>query len=125
MVNIVFDEPDHVGHAEGHDTPAYYEKLKELDGYIGQIIQAVKDAGMLDETIFIVTADHGGIKKGHGGKTMEEMETAFIIAGKGIKKGYEFQESMMQFDCASTIDYIFGLKQPQVWIGRPMIQVFN
>ena len=32
LVNIVFDEPDHVGHAEGHDTPAYYEKLKELDG---------------------------------------------------------------------------------------------
>ena len=27
LVNIVFDEPDHVGHAEGHDTPAYYEKL--------------------------------------------------------------------------------------------------
>ena len=125
LVNIVFDEPDHVGHAEGHDTPAYYEKLKELDGYIGQIIQAVKDAGMLDETIFIVTADHGGIKKGHGGKTMEEMGTGFIIAGKGIKKGYEFQESMMQFDCASTIAYIFGLKQPQVWIGRPMIQVFK
>lgn len=32
---------------------------------------------------------------------------------------------MMQFDCASTIAYIFGLKQPQVWIGRPMIQVFK
>lgn len=86
LVNIVFDEPDHVGHAEGHDTPAYYEKLKELDGYIGQIIQAVKDAGMLDETIFIVTADHGGIKKGHGGKTMEEMETAFILPARESRK---------------------------------------
>lgn len=125
LVNIVFDEPDHTGHSAGHDTPEYYAKLKELDGYIGQIVEAVKEAGMLDETIFIVTADHGGIKKGHGGKTMEEMETAFIISGKGIKKGYEFQESMMQFDCASTIAYIFGLKQPQVWIGRPMIQVFK
>ena len=80
---------------------------------------------MTDETIFIVTADHGGIKKGHGGKTMEEMETAFIISGKGIKKGYEFEESMMQFDCAATIAYIFGLEQPQVWIGRPMKQVFK
>jgi arylsulfatase A-like enzyme len=125
LVNIVFDEPDHTGHSAGHDTPEYYAKLKELDGYIGQIVEAVKEAGMLDETIFIVTADHGGIKKGHGGKTMEEMETAFIISGKGIKKGYEFQESMMQFDTASTIAYIFGLKQPQVWIGRPMIQVFK
>lgn len=125
LVNIVFDEPDHVGHADGHNTLAYYEKLKELDGYIGQIIQAVKDAGIWNDTIIIVTADHGGIKKGHGGKTMQEMETAFIISGKGVKKGYEFSESMMQFDCAATIAYIFGLEQPQVWIGRPMKHVFE
>ncbi|WP_459188743.1 alkaline phosphatase [Parabacteroides sp. APC149_11_2_Y6] len=125
FVNIVFDEPDHVGHSDGHDTPGYYNKLKELDGYIGEIVEAVKAAGMLDETIFIVTADHGGINKGHGGKTMQEMETPFIVCGKGIKKGYEFQESMMQFDCASTLAYIFGLQQPQVWIGRPMKQIFK
>lgn len=125
LVNIVFDNPDHVGHASGHDTPDYYAVLTKLDGYVGQIVEAVKEAGMLDDTIFIITADHGGIKKGHGGKTMEEMETAFIISGKGVKKGYEFTESMMQFDVASTIAYIFGLKQPQVWIGRPMKQVFK
>lgn len=125
LVNIVFDNPDHVGHASGHDTPDYYAVLTQLDGYVGQIVEAVKEAGMLDDTIFIITADHGGIKKGHGGKTMEEMETAFIISGKGVKKGYEFTESMMQFDVASTIAHIFGLKQPQVWIGRPMTQVFK
>ena len=122
---VAFDNPDHIGHGAGHDTPEYYAKLKELDGYIGQIIQATKDAGIFDKTIFIVTADHGGINKGHGGKTMNEMETPFIICGKNIKKGLNFNESMMQFDVASTIAYIFGLKQPQVWIGRPMKQVFN
>ena len=36
-----------------------------------------------------------------------------------------FHESMMQYDVASTIAYIFGLRQPQVWIGRPMTQVFR
>ena len=56
---------------------------------------------------------------------MQEMETPFIVCGKGIKKGYEFQESMMQFDCASTLAYILGLQQPQVWIGRPMKQIFK
>lgn len=125
LAAICFDNPDHVGHASGHDTPAYYDKLKELDGYIGEIVKAVSDAGMSDETIFIVTSDHGGINKGHGGKTMQEMETPFIISGKGIKKGYAFTESMMQFDIASTIAYIFNLEQPQVWIGRPMKQVFK
>ena len=122
---VIFDNPDHIGHADGHDTPEYYNMLKVLDGYIAQIVEAVKNAGMLDDTILIVTSDHGGINKGHGGKTMQEMETAFIISGKGIKKGYEFSESMMQFDTAATIAHIFNLKQPQVWIGRPMLQVFK
>lgn len=125
LTGIVFDNPDHVGHQAGHDTPEYYDKLQELDGYIGRIVQAVADAGMLDKTIFIITADHGGINKGHGGKTMNEMETPFIISGKNIKKGLNFQESMMQFDVATTIAAIYGLKQPQVWIGRPMMQVFK
>ena len=125
LLAICFDNPDHVGHQAGHNTPEYYSKLKELDGYVSRIIQAVTEAGMLKETIFIVTADHGGIEKGHGGKTMQEMQTPFIISGKNIKKEGEFHESMMQYDVASTIAHIFGLKQPQVWIGRPMLQVFK
>lgn len=80
---------------------------------------------MLDKTIFIVTADHGGIGKGHGGKTMQEMQTPFIISGKGIKKGVKITQSTMVFDTASTIAYIFKLNQPQVWIGRPIKQAFK
>ena len=125
LLAVIIDNPDHVGHAAGHDTPEYYAMLKELDKYVGQIVNAVKEAGMLDETIFIVTADHGGINKGHGGKTMEEMETAFIISGINIKKGHEITESMMQFDVASTIAHIFKLEQPQVWIGRPVLSAFE
>lgn len=125
LLAVCFDNPDHVGHGAGHDTPEYYATLKELDTYVARIVQAVKDAGMLEETVFIVTADHGGIGTGHGGKTMQEMQTPFIIAGKGIKRGGEFHESMMQYDVASTIAHIFGLQQPQVWIGRPMTQVFE
>ncbi|MCX8463573.1 hypothetical protein OTH22_09625 [Bacteroides fragilis] len=30
---------------------------------------------------------------------------------------------MMQYDTAATMGYVFGVKQPQVWTGRPMIQV--
>lgn len=120
LANIVFDALDHTGHTLGHDTPAYYNKLEEIDGYVGEIVQAVKDAGIWEESIIIVSADHGGIGKGHGGRTMAEMETPFIICGQHVKKGFHIQESMMQFDIASTIASIFALQQPQVWIGRPM-----
>ena len=97
LVNIVFDALDHVGHAAGHDTPAYYDKLEEIDGYVGEIIQAVKEAGIWDESIIIVTADHGGIEKGHGGRTMQEMETPFIICGQHIKKLLSLPSSNLKY----------------------------
>ena len=125
LVAVCFDQLDHVGHKSGHDTQEYYNCLHTLDGYIGRIIQAIKDAGIWDDTIIMLTADHGGINKGHGGITLEEVEIPFIIAGKNIKQSGEFQESMMQFDTAATIAYVFRLEQPQVWTGRPMKQVFK
>ena len=118
LVAVCFDQLDHVGHKSGHDTQEYYNCLHTLDGYIGRIIQAIKDAGIWDDTIIMLTADHGGI-------TLEEVEIPFIIAGKNIKQSGEFQESMMQFDTAATIAYVFRLEQPQVWTGRPMKQVFK
>lgn len=126
LAAFCFDEPDHVGHTMGHDTPEYYAKMHELDTYVGRIIEAAKAAGIYDDCIFIVTSDHGGVGRGHGGKTMMEMETPFIIAGRNVRRAGEFSESMMQYDVASTIAYILALNpQPQVWIGRPFTFLFE
>lgn len=125
FAGFIFDSPDDVGHAAGHDTPEYYAQVKVLDSYVGDIINAVKEAGIYDKTIIIVTSDHGGIDKGHGSTSMMEMETPFIISGKGIKNGGEFFESVMQYDVAPTIADIFNLPKPQVWVGRSMKQVFK
>lgn len=124
LFTIVYDHPDHEGHGIGWDTEAYHENLRFLDGEIARILQAVKDAGIWDNTTIIVTSDHGGIGTGHGGINPEEYETPFVIAGKGIRKGGEFTESMMQYDVAATIAGLFKLRQPQVWVGRPMSQCF-
>lgn len=125
LLAVCFDEPDHTGHAAGHDTPEYYTMLTKLDQFVGRIVEATKKAGIYDNTVIIVTADHGGINKGHGGITLQEMETPFVVAGKGIRKGGEIQESMMQYDTASTVADILGLTQPQVWTGRPMKSIYR
>lgn len=126
LLAVCFDSPDHTGHVDGHDTPAYYAKLVELDGYLARIVKAVEDAGIIDDTVFIVTSDHGGINKGHGGKTWEEMETPLIVAGKGIRKGGNvLSESIVQYDVAATMAYILRIKQPQAWVGRPIMSLFK
>lgn len=125
LLAVCFDNPDHVGHKAGHGTAEYYEKLEELDGYIGRILRAIDEAGMADNTIVIVTADHGGIDHNHGGATMAEMETPFIISGPGIRSGFEIGEVMMQYDVAATIAAILGIDQPQAWTGRPLRSIFG
>ncbi len=125
LFTIIYDHPDCEGHGDGWDTESYHRELRFLDGEVARILQAVKDAGIWENTTIIVTSDHGGIEKGHGGITPPEYETPFVIAGKGIRRGGEFTESMMQYDVAATIAALFRLQQPQVWVGRPMVQCFD
>lgn len=122
---FIYDNPDHVGHSYGHDTPEYYAILKYLDGQIGEIIEATKEAGIYDETVFILTADHGGIEKGHGGITLQEMETPFIIAGPGIRNIGEFKSAMMQYDVAGTVARLLDVTPPQPWVGRPVTEILK
>lgn len=119
---MTYDNPDHVGHAIGHDTPEIYEILAYLDGQIGQVVQATKDAGIYDDTVFIISSDHGGIGKGHGGITLLEMETPLIMAGPGIKNAGELKGVVMQTDIAPTVATLLGMPYPQAWTGRPVIE---
>lgn len=125
LVAICFDEPDHIGHAVGHDTSEYYATVSRLDSYIGRICKAISDAGIKDDTVVILTSDHGGIDKSHGGITLEEMETPFVIVGSGIKKDYEITNLVMQYDVASTIASVLGVVQPAIWTGRPVTEAFE
>jgi predicted AlkP superfamily pyrophosphatase or phosphodiesterase len=122
---IHFDQPDGVGHGLGHNIPAYYEQVKRNDELLGRLLQGIKDAGMWESSIIILSSDHGGINKGHGGKTMQEMQIPWIICGKGVQNGKEIKESIVTYDTAATIAWIFGLRTPQVWTGRPVKTAFG
>ena len=123
---FIYDDPDHVGHSVGHDTPELYKKLKELDLWIGQIVDAIDEAGILDESVLVITADHGGIDKGHGGITMEEMRTPLIIWGKGIKKGWCFDDiPTVQQDVAGVLADLLGVKLPDYCRSRSIDGIFE
>ena len=73
---------------------------------------------MLDSTLFIVTADHGGHGTMHGGWTDEEKYVMFAATGPSLEKG-EIGE-MENRDMAAVILYALGLgdKQPETWTSR-------
>lgn len=119
------DHVDHAGHEIGHGTPEYYKSVEKADSLIGVVVQAVKDAGIFDDTIIMITADHGGLGKGHGGETLEEVHIPWIISGKGVKQNYTEVTPINTYDTPATILYALGLEIPYEWIGRPVKSAFE
>ena len=77
-------DPDKIGHAHGWGTAAYVLALEHVDREVGEFFKDLKKAGLLEETHVLVVSDHGGVGHGHGGLSMEELLTPWIIAGPGI-----------------------------------------
>lgn len=122
---VHLDHVDHAGHTYGWGSPEYLRAVEHADSLIGQMRRALDESQMSESTILMVTADHGGKNKGHGGATMEEIEIPWIIVGPGVRTAYELTRPVNQYDTAATIAHIFGLTPPQSWIARPVIEAFE
>jgi len=122
---IHLSEPDRAGHNIGHGTTEYYEAVEKIDGLIGTIINTLEKNGMMEDTVILFSSDHGGINKGHGGKTLAEVEIPWIIFGKNIPSNGELNSSIVTYDTAATIAYLLGLETPDFWRGKPIIEIFE
>lgn len=122
---IHLDEPDHTGHGIGHDTPEYYNAVEKVDSLLKKIIKSLEKEKMMDDTIIIFTSDHGGINKGHGGKTLLEVEIPWVIYGNGIAAKKELKNTIVTYDTGATIAYLLGLKIPDFWRGKPVKNILK
>lgn len=119
-----FDEVDHAGHTHGFGSPQYYAAVEEIDRLVAELMDAVQTSGVGSKTIVLITADHGGVGKSHGGATMAEIEIPWIIHGPGVAAGHQIQSSVNTYDTAPTVAWILGLTPPGCWIGRPVSEAF-
>jgi predicted AlkP superfamily pyrophosphatase or phosphodiesterase len=122
---VHLDHVDHAGHDEGWYTPTYTQAVEKLDKLVGELTTALQKANVYDQTVILVTADHGGIDKKHGGDTPEERTIPWIIAGPGIKKNVYLTRPIQTYDTAATLAYLLGCPAPACWIGKPVMEAFE
>jgi predicted AlkP superfamily pyrophosphatase or phosphodiesterase len=122
---VHFDDVDHAGHTFGWKSAEYFATVEQIDSLIGDLLTALNDAGIRDQTVVLMTADHGGNGKSHGGNTMQELEIPWIISGPGIKRNHEIATPVNTYDTAATIALLFGLKPPEGWIGQPVLEALE
>ena len=114
---VQFDSVDSIGHKFGYGTPEHLKQISEVDRFVNEIYSATKAADMMEDTLFIVIADHGGTNPGngergsHGGWTDGEKYVTFAVMGKGV--AHTAVKEMNIRDLAAIVLYAFGIEAPE------------
>ncbi len=92
----------------------YYASITELDGQLGKLLDVVEKAGQMDNTIVIVTSDHGDFLGAHGMycKNVTAFEEAYniplIMAGPGIAEAGHVDARVGLHDLCPTLPELTG-----------------
>ncbi|MBQ4354778.1 MAG: alkaline phosphatase family protein [Clostridia bacterium] len=121
---VQFDEVDGAGHRNDYGTKAHLDQITITDGYIGRIWEAYEKRGFIEDTLFIVTADHGGFRCSHGGETDAEMLVMYALSGRTVQKGGAAADMQIR-DSASVVLYALGYEQPESWTSMVPSGVFE
>ena len=114
---VHLDEVDGAGHNSGYYSPKFYEQLQKADEHVGRIVQAVEEEGLMKDTLFIITSDHGGNGTGHGGSTVAEQTVFWASKGESIKPGTVIS-NVTSMDTAAVIAKALRLDIPENWDAK-------
>ena len=105
-------DPDAAGHQFGWGSAEQIEAFMETDVALGVIVQAIHDAGIADQTVVIISADHGGHARAHGTKSPEDMLIPWIAWGRGVRKGTIITGPVTTCDTAATALWLLQAPSP-------------
>ncbi len=125
MTLIHFPEPDITGHKQGWMSEEYLNALQRVDTELGNIINALKQAGIYEKTFLVITSDHGGKGKTHKGDHPDVTTIPWLAVGEGVKQDYSIKEKVYIYDTAPTVLKALGISPPQNIDGRVLEEIFT
>lgn len=113
-----------------HDWAQYYDKVEDMDTWIGERLQELKDAGLADNTIVFYYGDHGGVlarSKRYVYETGTRVPFIVHIPEKfkhlfpAEKKGAEVNRLISFVDLAPTLLSIARVSTPDYMQGNAFL----
>jgi arylsulfatase A-like enzyme len=101
-----------------HLTDLYTAGVRQIDEGIGRLLMLLERLGHVDDTIIILTSDHGEEFLDHGGvlhaKTQYEevMRVPLIIRGPGVPAGVRVSQTVSLVDVMTTVLALAGVPLP-------------
>ena len=117
---------DYRKHIDGYDCGIRY-----ADQWCGRVLGALADAGVLDETLIVITSDHGenhgelGVMGDHMTADHITSRVPMIIRHPDLAGGRVDDALHYQTDVAATIVEMLGGSVPAHWDGQSFAEAFR
>lgn len=122
---VHFSDPDEAGHSAGWMSEKQKRAAQASDQCLGTLYQALERAGLLQDTLIIVSADHGGHNHNHSGALACDREIPWIAHGPHVKQGYHIRSPISTMDTAPTALAALGLPISDHLVGKVVQEIFD
>jgi len=119
-------EVDFLGHAYGSESAQYLTALRKTDTRIKDFFLWLKGTGGFNDTVIIITSDHGIIRIDHSYLLFEaERKVPFIAVGNSIQKNQKLRFPASIMDIAPTVCYLLGIRYPQECKAKTLVEIVS
>jgi lipoteichoic acid synthase len=109
---------------DDYDLDLYLNALHETDREIGRLLDGLRERGIADDTLVVITGDHGEAfghphdTYGHGAKLFQEnVNVPLILWNPKMFHGERSATIGSQIDINPTVLHILGIEPPAPWQG--------
>ncbi len=109
------------------DFADYLGEAQAFDAYVGALLARLKASGQAEQTLVIVSGDHGAPGFPHGKCNLYDFGTgvALVAAGPGIKAGRVVDDFVNLMDLAPTFLELGRARMPGTLDGRSLVPVLH
>lgn len=122
---IHFADSDGAGHKNGWGSREQMLAFTDEDDALKTVVEAIQKAGIANDSVVILSADHGGHGKTHGSKSPDDMNIPWIAWGSRVKQGFAITAKTTTYDTAATALWLLDIPVPANWDGKPVASAFR
>ncbi|RIA84312.1 alkaline-phosphatase-like protein [Glomus cerebriforme] len=124
LLFVHLTDVDEHGHGHGYGSQPYLNQIKIMDSQIATILETLEEVGWKDDSLIIMTTDHGGIGTRHGGNSDQEVNVFLAVNGAGIEPNSTIKSEVTNMDCAAIILKGLGKEIPE-WFDAKLPVEFS
>jgi phosphopentomutase len=120
---------DNVGHSKGWGTPEQMEAITRTDACVGQILSELDELKLSEQTLVILTSDHGGAGRTHGPDDPRSRTIPWIARGPGVRKNFDLTRlsdlDIETYDTFATSCGVLGIPIERRIRGKFIAEIFE